>query len=459
MSLIPRDNALGSSAEHHEASQAFRALRKLAHRKIQSLPFDTVGGQWLRLYVDATVGSVLSETITPKEDYHRVSQSIKALDMAIIVAGATGREDQIQLLIRVLQDGRFRQASEDIQKKTQQEKSSRGNPSAYGRPSKRQCMLDHAGASGRQPIPCLEKPPTMTQFIAHERNKPFILRRYIAESDEISNPYGLSWPAVDEWKSMDYLLELVGEDRVVPVEIGSSYTDAAWTQTIVPFRAFLESVGYRQFDCQADDPATQRTDAPMYLAQYSLLKQFPELERDIVMPDYVFSAPPAPDCFPGYKPPGNEEELVINVWVGSGQGKVTSPPHTVSRVDGETTMNCRAEGDIIPSGQDPYYNCYAQVLGRKRVWLAPPSIGPYMYAHGGCPNDEAEVYATNTSQVPVFELSSSDRTKYPHFFEQVEAECMEEILEPGDMLFMPPGWWHAMRGEGTTFAWSVSMWF
>jgi ribosomal protein L16 Arg81 hydroxylase len=82
-----------------------------------------------------------------------------------------------------------------------------------------------------------------------------------------------------------------------------------------------------------------------------------------------------------------------------------------------------------------------------------------MYAHGQVPGDEAEVYATNTSRVPVFELCPSDRTEYPHFFERVEAECMEEILEPGDLLFMPPGWWHAMRGEGDSVAWSVSIWF
>lgn len=112
--------------------------------------------------------------------------------------------------------------------------------------------------------------------------------------------------------------------------------------------------------------------------------------------------------------------------------------------------------------QDPYYNCYAQVLGRKRVWLAAPTAGTHMYAHGSdhLRNDEedglATSYATNTSKVPVF---SPDRRSFPEFMTHVEPVSMEAILEPGDMLFIPPGWWHAMRGEGSEVAWSVSMWF
>ena len=88
---------------------------------------------------------------------------------------------------------------------------------------------------------------------------------------------------------------------------------------------------------------------------------------------------------------------------------------------------------------------------------------PYMYAHGSDPNANEDVvshaYTTNTSTVRVFDLTPDDREKWPEFYRHVEAECMESVLEPGDLLFMPPGWWHAMRGEGSGVAWSVSMWF
>lgn len=36
---------------------------------------------------------------------------------------------------------------------------------------------------------------------------------------------------------------------------------------------------------------------------------------------------------------------------------------------------------------------------------------------------------------------------------------MEAVLGPGDMLVMPRGWWHAMRGEGDGAVCSVSIWY
>lgn len=72
----------------------------------------------------------------------------------------------------------------------------------------------------------------------------------------------------------------------------------------------------------------------------------------------------------------------------------------------------------------------------------------------------ATSYSSNTSGIPLFSPHRDDiADKFPKFYEHVYPDAMETILEPGDMLFMPPGWWHAMRGEGEGVAWSVSMWF
>lgn len=43
------------------------------------------------------------------------------------------------------------------------------------------------------------------------------------------------------------------------------------------------------------------------------------------------------------------------------------------------------------------------------------------------------------------------------FKENVAPVAQSAILGPGDALFFPPGWWHAMRSESTSF--SVSIWF
>lgn len=68
---------------------------------------------------------------------------------------------------------------------------------------------------------------------------------------------------------------------------------------------------------------------------------------------------------------------------------------------------------------------------------------------------------SNTSRVDVFpdtaETEQGSRNEFPAFWKEVPLKAMCVTLEPGDVLFFPPGWWHAMRSEETSF--SVSMWF
>jgi len=104
------------------------------------------------------------------------------------------------------------------------------------------------------------------------------------------------------------------------------------------------------------------------------------------------------------------------------------------------------------------YVCYlVQVVGYKSVWLAPPSASPLMQPvqhsqESGHSMDIDELTMGNTSRLDVF---SSDSSK--EFPDQVVPSSMTATLGPGDMLFFPPGWWHAMRSESTSF--SISMWF
>jgi hypothetical protein len=75
-------------------------------------------------------------------------------------------------------------------------------------------------------------------------------------------------------------------------------------------------------------------------------------------------------------------------------------------------------------------------------------------------DDLASRYMHNTSSIPIFaEDLDSQRSNYPAFFDKVWDKSMEAVLNPGDMLVMPPGWWHGMRGEGDGPAWSVSIWY
>ena len=79
-----------------------------------------------------------------------------------------------------------------------------------------------------------------------------------------------------------------------------------------------------------------------------------------------------------------------------------------------------------------------------------------MYAYGDG-EEGMTSYMTNTSQVPIFR--SQNLALFPKFSQNVVSMAREAILSPGDLLVMPPGWWHAMRGEGSGPGWSVSMWY
>ena len=72
------------------------------------------------------------------------------------------------------------------------------------------------------------------------------------------------WPAMATWHSASYWMDLtIGGRRLVPVEIGRSYTDDDWRQEIMPFRKFLET-----FIMHQDDEDNQATQA----------RHFPELD-------------------------------------------------------------------------------------------------------------------------------------------------------------------------------------
>lgn len=77
-----------------------------------------------------------------------------------------------------------------------------------------------------------------------------------------------------------------------------------------------------------------------------------------------------------------------------------------------------------------------------------------------------EQYMGNTTQVDVLatcERSTSDeelkraQLRFPRFFETARPASLQAILEPGDLLVMPPGWWHSLKSLDT--AMSVSLWF
>lgn len=88
-------------------------------------------------------------------------------------------------------------------------------------------------------------------------------------------------------------------------------------------------------------------------------------------------------------------------------------------------------------------NIFAQIWGRKRIFLAPPHHDELLYAR------EASSLLFGSP----FDPESPDFDRYPL---ARQANMIELIVEPGDMLYVPAGWYHQVRA--LTFSLSSNRW-
>lgn len=257
--------------------------------------------------------------------------------------------------------------------------------------------------------------------------------------------------------------QTLGGRRLVPVEIGKSYTDEAWGQRIITFQSFMSTYMLSaQTSNQNTSPEhdekgeeTPRASQTGYLAQHDLFAQIPSLRSDISIPDYCYTDPAPSPHLKHIKPVSKLEDPLLNAWFG--------PAGTVS-----------------PLHTDPYHNMLAQVVGYKYIRLYPPEETANLYPRGV---DENGVDMSNTSQVDLdeamsvmpelscWENSHKDdgdelvgedllrrrqefEKEFPRFRHARYVDC---VLGPGECLYLPVGWWHYVGSLTTSF--SVSFWF
>lgn len=203
------------------------------------------------------------------------------------------------------------------------------------------------------------------------------------------------WPALGcrKW-TLDYIKRIAGY-RTVPIELGSKYTDEAWSQKLMTVQEFITKYIERR---------SNETDVG-YLAQHQLFNQIPELQNDLVIPDYCYL--------------GDSDDVDINAWFGP-------------------------KGTVSPLHYDPKHNFLAQVLGEKYIRIYPYSESDKMYPH-------QTTVLKNTSRV---DLENPQVAQFPQFVDAGYVEC---VLRSGEMLYMPPMFWHFVKSISVSF--SVSFWW
>jgi hypothetical protein len=100
-------------------------------------------------------------------------------------------------------------------------------------------------------------------------------------------------------------------------------------------------------------------------------------------------------------------------------------------------------GTVTPLHCDYDDNIFAQIWGTKRIFLAPPHHDEFLYP------SEANAILFGSP----FDPEAPDFEKFPLARQAATIEC---IVNPGDMLYVPAGWYHQVRA--LTFSLSANRW-
>lgn len=296
-----------------ETSQNLDDLCSFAYKSMQAQSEDALFHVNIRqAYTDGCIAWVLLRSIvaTNQVDEDLWIQCIQKLDGALVFSSGPNRLDLVHALIQHIQQTRL--------------------PIEYTTSFKplippediAQVSLPPCGRS----VPRIEE-PDLISFLTTHCKSPFVV------SNGVSH-----WPALNDhpWSSVEYLNSVAGKGRLVPVEIGKDYRVDSWSQQMMDWDELLKR--------------TEDARPPLvYLAQHSLLSQFPALRDDVQIPDLVYSSPTSE--FPKYTPPTNEDGFIINAWLGP-KG-TTSPAHQVGAMHLSLIY-------LTTETQDPYFNCYGR---------------------------------------------------------------------------------------------------
>jgi len=236
----------------------------------------------------------------------------------------------------------------------------------------------------------------------HQAAKPVVLRGAARH-----------WEALKKWSDPQYLVETIGADTEFDIEMGG-YNNNKSKKLTIPLDQYMHYLDlWKQQQEQEGSSSTIPEDQLLYLAQNDLPAP---LEADIKIP--------AVCCTPDYNM-GEGRLYQRNFWMGPA-------------------------GCYSPLHYDPLDNLLTQIVGRKRVFLLDPNkVDPTSLYVGQDHEQQYNTSAVRDVEDPNYRLHPKFRQAVPHL-------CTTE-LHPGDSLFIPKKWWHAVRSLDLTI--SVNVWW
>jgi lysine-specific demethylase 8 len=200
------------------------------------------------------------------------------------------------------------------------------------------------------------------------------------------------WRATQHWTS-EYLISIAG-DRQVNVSTSENRVHKGDPDRGHYVKSEMRTMSFADFLRKIEDSSASDW---LYVHKHELHEALPEMRADVEIPEVLRTV----------------EGLRILLWMGP-RGSVTQLHHGLQE------------------------NLFAQISGRKKVYLIDPYAAPPYYRF---PIRSVGARASwHLSKVRP--LDDIDHAAFPGF---AEHELHEVIVHPGDMLYIPIFWWHEVH--------------
>jgi hypothetical protein len=218
-------------------------------------------------------------------------------------------------------------------------------------------------------------------------------------------------PAISTWFSVQqrtldlpfFRRTLSESELATPVTVESSTTaNDGFERITIPFALLLQYLAL---------PTPPKELPNLYLAQVPLLDLIPSLRASLPTPGLVEET-------------GRGDIYATNLWLG------------------------RSEVINTPLHKDPNPNLFVQIAGSKRIRLFSPEEGRMLVGE-----------VRRFRQAEEMMMGEQARRVDEKVWGVDHEEGFEVEVRPGDGVFIPTGWWHAVKGVGDGVGGSVNWWF